>query len=508
MDFLPVIFPEDYTDGLATARWIMPGYVLAPEGLKSAPCDPVPFPAMLDRPLIFLDLETTGAAAQFDRITEIGLVEVDQGHPVGEWSSLVNPERPIPSTIESLTGITDAMVANAPTFAELAPDLYQRLAGKTLVAHNARFDFGFLRQEFRRVGLAYAPEVLCTVRLSRRLYPQERRHNLDSVIERHGLSCERRHRALADARVLWDFTQRIHQERESAEILEAVVDQLRKPQLPAGLPQDLAEQLPEAPGVYAFFGQDGVALHVGKSANLRARVLSHFSGDKRPAWRAATEIARIDWDVAVGELGTQLRHARWIKQLHPLHNSTPRQEESLWTLQWDPVGGPSIPVAIEAIGMDLSRASSMHGMFRSQRTALNALRKAADVHGLCHIGMGLQSGPGPCLGYQLKRCHGLCVGTESAIAHSMRMMQALHALRMRDWPYTGPVGIREHDVLTGRTEVHVLDRWRHLGSAEADADLEEILQTRADIAFDPAVYRILLQYFRARPRELQVIALG
>jgi DNA polymerase-3 subunit epsilon len=467
----------------------------------------VPLTQLLDRPLIFLDLETTGAAAQFDRITEIGLIEVDRGRPVGEWSSLVNPERPIPSTIESLTGITDAMVADAPTFAELAPELYQRLAGKTLVAHNARFDFGFLRQEFRRVGLKYAPEVLCTVRLSRRLYPQERRHNLDSVIARHGLSCESRHRALPDARVLWDFTQRIHQERESAEILEAVVDQLRKPQLPPGLPQDLAEQLPETPGVYAFFAQDGVALHVGKSANLRARVLSHFSGDKRPAWRETTEIASIDWEAAVGELGTQLRHARWVRQLQPLHNSRPQQEESLWTLQWDPVNGPSIPLPIDAMGMDLSRASSMHGMFGSQRSALNVLRKAADEHGLCHIGMGLQNGPGPCLGYQLKRCHGLCVGAESAIAHSMRMVQALHALRMRDWPYAGPVGIREHDVLTGRTEVHVLDRWRHLGSAEAEADLEEILQTRSDIGFDPAVYRILLQYFTAKPRDLEVIRL-
>jgi len=154
---------------------------------------------MLDRALIFLDLETTGATAHSDRITEIGLVEVDKGRHIGEWSSLVNPEKPIPALIESLTGITDAMVAKAPTFAQLAHDLYGRLAGKTLVAHNARFDFGFLRNEFRRVGLKYDPEVLCTVRLSRRLFPHERRHNLDSLIERNGLICENRHRALADA---------------------------------------------------------------------------------------------------------------------------------------------------------------------------------------------------------------------------------------------------------------------------------------------------------------------
>ena len=369
---------------------------------------------MLDRALIFLDLETTGAAAHSDRITEIGLVEVDQGRHIGEWSSLVNPERPIPPLIESLTGISDAMVAKAPTFAQLAPDLYQRLAGKTLVAHNARFDYGFLQSEFRRVGLKYASDVLCTVRLSRRLYPQERRHNLDSLIERHGLACDNRHRALADARVLWDFTQIIHQDLEAAEIHKAVADQLKKPQLPPGLPADLPDRIPEAPGVYAFYAPGNVALHVGKSTNLRTRVLSHFSGDKRPAWRASAEIARVEWDVAAGELGMQIRHLQWLKRLQPLHNSKPRHDEGHW---------------------------------------------------------------------------------------------ALHALRMRGWPHSGPIGIREHDAVTGRTEILVLDRWRHLGTADANADLHDILQTRADAPFDAGIYKILAQYFKSGARDREIFAL-
>ncbi|HKB83657.1 MAG TPA: exonuclease domain-containing protein [Burkholderiales bacterium] len=463
---------------------------------------------MLDRALIFLDLETTGATAHSDRITEIGLVEVDRGRHIGEWSSLVNPGRPIPPLIESLTGITDAMVAGAPTFAELARDLHERLAGKTLVAHNARFDFGFLRSEFRRVGLKYDPDVLCTVRLSRRLYPQERRHNLDSIIERYGLACDNRHRALADARVLWDFTQRIHRDIETSEIRNAVADQLKKPRLPPGLPADLPERIPEAPGVYAFYSQGNVALHVGKSANLRARVLSHFSADKRPAWRACAEITRVEWDAAAGELGMQIRHMQWLKHLQPLHNSTPRHDGELWALQWDPVDGPSIPLPVDTVGLDLSRMSRLYGMFRSRRTALNALRKMADEHGLCHIGTGLQTGPGPCLGYRLKRCHGLCVGRQSTVAHSMRMMQALHALRLRDWPHPGPIGIREHDPMTGRTEIHVLDRWRHLGTADADTDPHDILQTRRDAPFEAGIYRILLQYFKSIPRDAEIVALG
>jgi DNA polymerase-3 subunit epsilon len=462
---------------------------------------------MLDRTLIFLDLETTGATAHSDRITEIGLVEVDKGRHIGEWSSLVNPERPIPPLIESLTGITDAMVAKAPIFAELARELYERLAGKTLVAHNARFDFGFLQSEFRRVGLKYAPDVLCTVRLSRRLYPQQRRHNLDSVIERHGLVCDNRHRALADARVLWDFTQRIHQDVDSGEIHRAVADQLRKPHLPPGLPADLPDRIPEAPGVYAFYSQGNVALHVGKSANLRARVLSHFSGDRRPAWRGCAEIARVEWDVCAGELGMRIRHIQWLKRLQPLHNSKPRHDEELWSLQWDPVEGPSIPLPVETAGADFSGAAGLHGMFRSRRTALNTMRKLADEHGLCHIGTGLQTSPGPCLGHQLKRCRGLCVGRESAIAHSMRLMQAFHTLRMHDWPHPGPIGVRERDSVTGRTEIHVLDRWRYLGTADAESDLQDILQTRSDAPFDAGLYRIFVQHFKSRPRDSEIVAL-
>lgn len=105
----------------------------------------------------------------------------------------------------ALTGITQERVDRAPRFAEVAEALYERLAGRVLVAHNARFDYAFLRREFERVGRKYLSRTLCTVRLSRRLYPQAAAHDLDSLIERHGLECEQRHRALPDARVLWQL---------------------------------------------------------------------------------------------------------------------------------------------------------------------------------------------------------------------------------------------------------------------------------------------------------------
>src|SRR5450759_799089 len=137
--------------------------------------------SILDCPLAFVDLETTGGTATQDRITEIAIVTFD-GNVSASWSQLVNPETWIPSHIEHLTGISNAMVADAPRFDEIANEVLERLDGHLFVAHNARFDYGFLKNEFKRVGIDFRSPVLCTVKLSRKLYPEHQRHNLDSLI--------------------------------------------------------------------------------------------------------------------------------------------------------------------------------------------------------------------------------------------------------------------------------------------------------------------------------------
>ncbi len=168
----------------------------------------LPSPA-IDVPIAFVDLETTGGSTGEHRITEVGVVEVGP-EGVSRWSTLVDPQQPIPPFIQQLTGITDSMVRGAPTFESIAPALFERLKGKLFVAHNASFDRGFLRHEFARAGFSFNPDVLCTVRLSRALFPAEKRHGLDALVERHTLVPSDRHRALADADLLWQFWQRLH----------------------------------------------------------------------------------------------------------------------------------------------------------------------------------------------------------------------------------------------------------------------------------------------------------
>jgi DNA polymerase-3 subunit epsilon len=248
------------------------------------------------RPLAFVDLETTGATAANDRITEIGIVEVDTDGSVRQWQQLVNPGVRISSFIEQLTGISNAMVASAPPFAEVAAEALGRLQHRLFIAHNARFDYGFLRSEFKRAGLAFHAPVLCTVKLSRSLYPEHKKHNLDALIERHNLQAEARHRALADAQLIHQFWEKIHQS-PGPDMVRAAIRALNPhPNLPEHL-EPTIDDLPSTPGSYRFFDEHDKPLYLGKAKNLRKRVITHFNGNQRAPRDLvlAPLVRRIEW---------------------------------------------------------------------------------------------------------------------------------------------------------------------------------------------------------------------
>ncbi len=290
--------------------------------------------------LAFVDLETTGTTAQNDRITEVGIVLVDTDG-IREWNSLVNPGRPIPPMIQSLTGISNDMVADAPRFGDLAADIARQLRGYLFIAHNARFDHGFLHSEFARIGMDFRPTVLCTVRLSRKLYPQHRRHNLDSIIERHSLPVGARHRALDDARLLWHFWQSIHRDFPAEHILATLDTLTGRVEWPDYLDPELPDRLPDTHGVYLFYNESNLPLYVGKADRLRERVLSHFQPARRASAKAQRLVAqtrRIEWVETGGPLGTLLQESCLVRQLAPSHNRRPRRIDAV-AAAW-PYRGP------------------------------------------------------------------------------------------------------------------------------------------------------------------------
>lgn len=253
---------------------------------------------------VLLDLETTGGNPVHDRVTEIAAVRIENGTEVARWSTLVHPGTSIPSFIQNLTGITNEMVADAPSFSEVASQLLEILEGAVLVAHNVRFDHGFLLNEFARLERSLQVKTLCTVRLSRKLYPQHRGHGLDAIMQRHGLQTTARHRAMGDVDVVQTWLA-IASGELGTELIRSQAQALL--QSSAALPSQLEtpiNDIPASVGVYLFYGEGPLPLYIGKSVNLRSRVMSHFQATSKQSreMRIALEIRRIEWIETAGEL--------------------------------------------------------------------------------------------------------------------------------------------------------------------------------------------------------------
>jgi len=504
----------------------------------------------LPRDLVFVDLETTGGNAAYHRITEIGIVRVHGDAVVEEWSTLVNPECVIPSYIEGFTGITNEMVEGAPRFAEVSGIVLEKLCaafcapalcgtlcapagapahapvlsapalctpapsattpsatslGATadctagvppvFAAHNARFDYSFLRAEFRRAGIHFSAPVLCTVKLSRRLFPEHPRHSLDAVMERHGLTCSARHRALGDARVLSDFWSTLRASIPEPDLAAAARSARSSVRLPPHLPEGLAEELPEGPGVYRFRGPEEKLLFVGKGGCLRSAILGHFSDARagRRERKLKEDVRSIEWVETAGELGALLRELDDIKGLEPLYNRHPNSSPAGCTLR---ISGDSGAVEILAIEeMDLAELENCFGVFHSHKDARKALADIAKAKRLCLKVLGLEDAQGSCLAHQLGHCKGACVGKEPLVLHAVRVQMALSSLKFKSWPFPGRVALIERGPM-GAVDSHVLDQWTYVGTARCEEELASLTRSAAPAVFDAQVYRILVRYLK------------
>jgi DNA polymerase III subunit epsilon len=447
---------------------------------------------------VLLDLETTGGNPVHDRITEIAAVRVAQGVEVARWSTLVNPGVPVSNFIERLTGISNAMVASAPPFAEVAPELLALLDGAVLVAHNVRFDHGFLLNEMSRLGVALRVKTLCTVRLSRLLYPQFKSHGLDAIMQRHGLSSAARHRAMGDVEVMQSWL-KLAQAELGAEHVAGQAQSLLQGSaaLPPQLDTNIAD-IPDSPGVYVFYGDSPLPLYIGKSVKLRSRVMSHFQAASRNAreMRIAQEIRRIEWVETAGELGALLLEARLVKEQQPLHNRQLRRQGDLcaWRLEANPNSRPLLTL-VRGSELVPQQFGALYGPYRSRSQAQSHLKELADAQGLCLQALGLASGKGRCFGHQIGQCKGVCCGEEAPERHHLRLQMALAGNKLQVWPFVGKVGLREHNPHTGRTDIHLFDQWCHLATVQSDEDLQEALHSRSEpLAFNLDTYRLALKH--------------
>ncbi len=290
---------------------------------------------MLGNKLVFVDVETTGGSPVYDRIIEVAALRVENGKLVDKFVTLVNPGCHLPHEITSLTGITSDMLDSAPSFRAIMTDLGEILAECIFIAHNVRFDYGFIKNEFKRQDITYKAQQFCTCKLSRMLFPRYRRHNLDSLIERHHLDCKNRHRAEGDTSAIYHFYKKTLKEFTAEKLNPVFQKILKRPSVPVNIPFGVLDNLPESPGVYIFYGKAGAPLYIGKSVNIRDRVLSHFSSDTRAVFemKISREIKSIETVPAAGELEALITESQLVKQLLPLYNKQLRDARQMVVLK-------------------------------------------------------------------------------------------------------------------------------------------------------------------------------
>jgi DNA polymerase-3 subunit epsilon len=483
---------------------------------------------MLPTKLAFVDIETTGGRTNYDRILEIGIVRVENDQILDTYSTLINPHSHIPSDISRLTGIKESDVLNAPSFREVAAEIIEKLKDYTFVAHNVRFDYGFIKAEFARLGATYTSKHFCTVKLSRALYPNHTRHNLDSIIERFDLICENRHRALDDALAICTFYHKAKKQINDQLFRETMARIMKKTYLPLKLEPSILETLPESPGVYIFYGpppdtsveikvdgsqtgkllppRDQVPLYIGKSINIKERVLSHFSGDIHSPleMKIAQQIESLETIQTAGELGALFLESQLIKKMLPLFNKMLRHKHELVAVRQTTSKEGYYSAELDTISTpDLSDLANFLGFFKSRKQAKDFLATVSREHGLCEKLLGLEKTTSSCFGYRLERCKGACIAKEKALNYNLRFMTAFGRTKIKSWPYPGAIIIEERQALSDKTEYFLVDQWCFLGTVDVDSN-GSFKETNHDYSFDLDTYKILVRYLSSPKNEKRI----
>lgn len=365
-----------------------------------------------------IDIETTGGSPTAEKITEIAVFLHDGTKITGEFATLINPERNIPYFITSLTGITNEMVEDAPKFYEVARHIVEITEGKTIVAHNARFDYSFLRQEFRSLGFSFKRSLIDTVTASRKLLPGYPSYSLGNICRELGITIEDRHRATGDAlATVRLFELLLGRDEEVNGTGRSLFRSTRSVKLNPLLDQSVIENIPEEPGVYFFYDDNRQLIYIGKSKNLSERITTHLSNNTtNRSMEMRDRIAHIDWECTGSELIALLRESEEIKRNKPVFNRAQRRSGSVNGLFRGIDDNGYINFRINTVDCDEIPLAT----FTSKATARNTMLRLIEKHNLCQKLCGLYDTPGTCFHFQVGICRGACNGTEPPSDYNMR----------------------------------------------------------------------------------------
>ncbi len=369
-----------------------------------------------------VDIETTGGFAGNNGITEIAIFIHDGQSVTDQFSSLVNPERLIPRYITGLTGISNEMVSNAPTFSQLAGEIHDWLHDKVFIAHNVQFDYSFIKQSLEREGFTFRPKKLCTVRLSRKVFPGQRSYSLGNLCESLSIPITDRHRAAGDARATTVLFDRIL--KSNPEIVgQMLKHRSRENILPPHLPREEFDELPEAPGVYYFLDEHGTVIYVGKAINIKKRILGHFGGTAKGHRNQymRNEVHHISFELTGNELVALVLESQEIKRLWPKYNQAQKRPVSSWGIfrYEDRDGHIRLQVGRKTRGMHPLAA------FHSHSEAWHYLLGQVKEFELCPKLTGIQKSTGACYDYETGGCRGACILEEPSAEYNARVEEMI-----------------------------------------------------------------------------------
>ncbi|UYZ64153.1 exonuclease domain-containing protein [Hymenobacter weizhouensis] len=487
-----------------------------------------------------VDLETTGGQPTQDRITEIAIYIHDGEKVVDEFSTLLNPGRPIPFFITQLTGITDDMVREAPKFHEVARKIVELTEGCVFVAHNVRFDYSFLKKEFADLGYNYSRKTLCTVRLSRSLLPGQPSYSLGKLCQNIGIPLHDRHRAAGDAAataILFGRLLGISQQAEdlaapgrspaetlaavdatapagrrpgaavgeklpSARKIKAVQEAIRTALLPPNITPEKMATLPQEAGVYYFHNEQGEVIYVGKSINIYKRIQQHFAVDykSRKSIEFKNSIADITWELTGSELVALLYESHEIKRLKPLYNRA--QRRSVFPagifLRTDEQGYKHL---YYGRADDHAQSHPLIALGNQYKAKGFLFHKVAKFN-LCQKLCDLYKTNGSCFDYQVHRCKGACVGLEPPEEYNLRVEAAIESFTYEHGSFV-VIGPGRHAT---ENSVVVVENGRYLGfgyvdesfSARRLGDFREVITRYND---NKDVQQIIRQYLRTKHKD-------
>ncbi|PRY11946.1 DNA polymerase-3 subunit epsilon [Pontibacter ummariensis] len=461
-----------------------------------------------------IDIETTGGQPAQDKITEIAIFIHDGQQVVDQYSTLINPQRPIPYFISQLTGITDEMVQDAPKFYEVAKEIVEFTEGKVFVAHNVRFDYSFIKKEFADLGFTYQRKTLCTVRLSRALIPGLPSYSLGKLCKSIDIDLQQRHRAIGDAEAtakLFDKLIKINRPvvdgnmHMASETSEKVLKQeIKTSLLPPNISKEQVDALPTVPGVYYFYNEQGEVIYVGKSINIKKRIIQHFNIDykSRKSLDFKNSIADITCELMGNELVSLLFESAEIKRMKPQYNRQQRRS----------VFNTGIFMYEDANGYKRLTFGSVNKADDVSMTPLIALSNQSKAKGflfhkvskfnLCQKLCDLYKTNGACFDYQVHQCKGACIGKESPEEYNKRVAEAIDSFTFEHNSFVIIGKGRE----PGEKSVVVVEKGTYLGfgfmdeyfSASSIDDFKSVIQRYND---NKDVQQIIRGHMRSKHKD-------